>query len=77
MSRVLIKIYGQVQDVGFRYYSKIIAEKLDLIVNPKNETDGTVVIEAEGDDNSVNKFIEWCRQGPKYANVDKIEITKV
>lgn len=68
------KIYGRVQGVFFRYSAKIKAEELGIKGLARNEPDGSVCIEAEGKDEDLEKFIEWCRNGPNMARVDKVEV---
>lgn len=69
-----IKIYGDVQGVSFRYEAKIMADKLGIKGLARNELDGSVCIEVEGEENKLNKFLEWCRSGPDSANVEKVEL---
>lgn len=71
-----IKIFGLVQGVFFRVSAKEQADKLNLKGFARNESDGTVYIEAEGEKENLDKFIEWCKIGPTLANVEKIEVTK-
>ncbi|HEY4497069.1 MAG TPA: acylphosphatase, partial [Candidatus Paceibacterota bacterium] len=68
-----LKIYGNVQGVFFRQSAKIKADELGIKGFVKNEPDGSVYIEADGDGEAVERFIDWCRLGPDSANVDKIE----
>lgn len=69
-----VKIYGQVQGVGFRYYAREKAEDLALFVFVQNKSDGTVCIEAEGKKKDIlEDFLEWCRKGPQTAKVEKVE----
>ena len=69
-----IRIYGRVQGVGFRYFAGKEARTLNIVAFPRNESDGSVYIEAEGDEASLEKFIEWCRKGPKEARVENVEV---
>lgn len=69
-----IKIYGLVQGVFFRVTAMEHADKLGIKGFVRNEDDDTVYIEAEGEKTDLDKFIIWCRQGPTYAKVDKVEI---
>ncbi len=69
-----IKVYGQVQGVFFRYYTKEKAESLSLSGFVKNMPGGTVYLETEGEEESLKKLIEWCRKGPELAEVEKIEV---
>ena len=69
-----VKILGLVQGVNFRYYAKIKADELDIKGFVKNEPDGSVYIEAEGENDSLDRFVEWCKKGPRSAKVDRIEV---
>ena len=71
-----IKIFGKVQGVFFRQTTKEKARALGIKGFVRNETDGSVYIEAEGEEEILNKFIEWCKVGPSQARVEKIEITE-
>lgn len=70
---VKIHIYGQVQGVFFRSSAKEEALSLGLTGFARNEDDGSVYVEVEGDEDAVNKFIEWCRKGPSQAKVSNAE----
>lgn len=67
-----IKIYGRVQGVGFRVSAKRKAEELKLRGFVRNEPDGTVDIEAEGEEENLEKFLEWCKKGTLFARVEKV-----
>lgn len=71
VKHINIKIYGDVQGVGFRYEAKIIADKLGVKGFARNGADSSVYIEAEGGD--LEKFLEWCRKGPDLARVDRVD----
>ena len=71
-----IKIYGLVQGAFFRVSAKEQADKLSLTGFAKNESDGSVYIEAEGEEKNLNKFIKWCNIGPEMAQVEKVVITE-
>jgi len=73
MKHLNVRIFGQVQGVGFRYYAKREADDLNLKGIIKNEKDGSVYIELEGEEDSIEDFLEWCNDGPELAKVDKIE----
>ena len=68
-----IKIYGLVQGVFFRHSAQKEAEKLGLKGFARNEPDGAVYLEAEGEEKDLEKFLEWCRKGPPLAQVQKVE----
>lgn len=69
----VIKVYGDVQGVNFRYYAKQKAEELGITGYVRNSSNGTVDIEAEGESQALEQFIAWCRQGPKFAQVADVE----
>ena len=68
-----LTIGGRVQNVGFRFSAVQKAEQYDVKGFVKNQPDGTVYIEAEGEAENLNKFIEWCREGPPSASVEHID----
>lgn len=74
--RVHLLISGIVQGVNFRYYTRETAKKLNLTGWVKNLSDGKVEAVAEGDEEKINKFIEWAKHGPPSARVDNVEVKK-
>lgn len=72
MKHVNIKINGRVQGVFFRLSAKKMADKLSIKGFAKNMPDGSLYIEAEGDEEGLDQFISWCKKGPKLAKVSKI-----
>ena len=68
---ISVRVYGRVQGVGFRYYVLSRAQELGIRGWIKNEHDGSVSLEAEGA--SLNVFLDYLRQGPPRARVDKFE----
>lgn len=71
--RVTLKIYGRVQGVFFRHESSKRASVFRLSGYARNEPDGTVIIVAEGAEPQLKEFIEWCREGPRLAAVERVE----
>jgi len=69
-----IKIFGFVQGVLFRDSARNKAEGLNIEGFVRNELDGTVYIEAEGEEGDLKKFLEWCRQGPGSARVEDVDV---
>lgn len=70
---VIIKVYGTVQGVGFRFYTNKKAIELGIFGYVQNKTDGTVYIEAEGEETDLLTFIDWCNIGPQWARITKVE----
>lgn len=73
MRRFNIIVRGKVQGVFFRASAKEIADRLGIKGFVRNERDGSVYIEAEGDDDQLKKFITWCHQGPNRAEVVEVK----
>jgi len=71
---VKIKVYGLVQGVFFRESARQEARKLGLGGFARNEPDDSVYIEAEGSEENIKKFVDWCRKGPEMARVQRIEV---
>ena len=49
-----------------------MADQLSVKGTAQNKPDGTVAIEAEGDPFTLDAFLEWCRDGPEKAAVEKV-----
>ncbi len=71
---ISIKVSGRVQGVYYRASTHEEAQRLGLKGFVKNEPDGSVYIEAEGDDAVLNALVAWCKQGPPAARVTNVEI---
>lgn len=68
-----IEIQGKVQGVFFRFSTKVIADQLGVKGFVQNQLDGSVFIEAEGDDFAMENFMEWCHEGPDKAEVESVK----
>lgn len=73
---VNIRVTGRVQNVGFRLAAQKAASERHVSGFVRNEPDGSVYLEAEGDDDDVDSFIKWCHHGPSWARVDGINISE-
>ena len=70
---VVIRIRGRVQGVFFRDSATRKAKKFGIQGIARNECDGSVIIEVEGEEHALQQFIAWCRRGPPFARVDAVE----
>ncbi len=73
MVHINIKIFGDVQGVFFRHFAWLKAGELGITGFARNEPDGTVYMEAEGDEKALSNFLEWSKHGPESAKVEKVE----
>lgn len=68
--KILVK--GRVQGVGYRAFVSKVARGFGLKGYVKNQPNGTVQIEAEGNRETLDKFVTTCKIGPGWATVEKI-----
>ena len=71
-----IKVTGKVQGVYFRVTCKAVADQLGVKGFVRNNTDGSVYIEAEGDEFALESFLEFCHEGPDRAEVESVDQTE-
>lgn len=71
-----IKVTGLVQGVFFRDSTRQIARQLGLKGFVRNERDGSVYVEVEGERSKVDEFTAWLRKGPERASVEDLDIKK-
>jgi acylphosphatase len=67
-----IKITGKVQGVTFRFSAQSEARKLGITGFALNQPNGSVYIEAEGEEQKLAEFLRWCQSGPERAIVEKV-----
>jgi acylphosphatase len=64
---------GEVQGVGFRYAVWRLARDLDLSGFAMNQPDGSVLVEAEGSPERLEKLEQFLREGPRMATVTALD----
>lgn len=74
---VSISVKGRVQGVAFRHHTQNQARKYNISGFVKNMPDGSVYIEACGEENHMELFISWCRKGPVMARVTQIHMQEI
>lgn len=72
--RVELKIHGRVQGVFYRDSARRKARKFNIVGQVRNNPDDTVSIIAEGEEQDLKNFIEWCYNGSMLAKVIKVDI---
>ena len=60
------------QGVGFRYFAADAARSEGLAGSARNLADGRVIVVADGDDESLERFERALRQGPSRARVEQV-----
>ena len=56
--------------------TKAVADQVGVRGIVVNLKDGSVYIEAEGDDFALDSLLEFCQEGPEGAIVESVEIEK-
>lgn len=74
VKRVDLRITGHVQGVLFRHGAREKAQEFGITGWVRNEPDDSVRIMAQGPEDTLQKFIEWCRKGTEWARVEDVEI---
>ena len=74
--RVSVTVFGRVQGVAFRHYTTLRATELGVNGWVGNQPDGSVAGVFEGDENAVNALVDWCRQGPPAAVVERLDLRR-
>jgi len=70
-----IKISGRVQGVFFRVSTQREASRLGLAGFVRNEPDGSVYVEVEGEADVIDKLLTWLRKGgPPQGMVNDVDI---
>lgn len=71
-----IQVFGKVQGVYFRRDTQIKAQELDICGTVANKPDGSVYIEAEAEESTLEAFVNWCKSGPELANVTELKVSE-
>ncbi len=72
MKHIDIIVKGKVQGVFFRKFTQLKANELGVLGTVKNNEDSSVSIEAEGCDEDLKLFINWCHEGSPGALVNEV-----
>lgn len=67
-----ITVKGKVQGVWFRKYTREAAISRNLSGLVKNERNGTVYIESEGNKNDLQSFVQWLYKGSPLSKVEEV-----
>jgi acylphosphatase len=67
-------VHGYVQGVGFRYSVVRAAQTRGVAGWVANRPDGTVEAVFEGELEPVEALVRLCREGPRGAVVDRVEV---
>ena len=71
--RKKITFYGQVQGVGFRYHAYHSAELLGLTGWVRNEYDGSVQMEIQGEESQIDRMIQML-DSDRYIEITDMNV---
>jgi acylphosphatase len=69
----LYRVYGRVQGVGFRWWTRSQAQRLGLSGSVRNHTDGSVEVAARGSDAVLATLRSLLERGPPGAYVERVD----
>ena len=70
-------VSGEVQGVGFRFFTQRVAAHHQVVGYVRNLPDGRVEAYAEGTPESIEGFKHDLAAGPQYARVEQVEEVSV
>ena len=70
MKTIRLTIKGKVQGVFYRATAKDVADLIGIKGWVRNLPDHNVEITVTATEETLQKFINWCKQGPSKARVD-------
>jgi len=73
--RKRVTVHGDVQGVFFRDSTRQEARSQGVAGWVSNEPDGTVAAVFEGEPGAVERLVEFCRSGPRSADVESVDVT--
>ena len=74
MTRRRVIVHGRVQGVFFRDTARRMASSRGVAGWVRNNPDGTVEAVFEGSEEPVDSMVRFCEQGPRGADVERIEV---
>ncbi len=68
------RVKGKVQGVWYRKYTEEKARELNIKGYVKNESDGSVTVVAEGEEEYLSRFLKWLHEGSPMSRVEEVII---
>lgn len=72
--RLHAKIFGHVQGVNFRFYTRLKAKEIGVNGWVRNRADGSVEVTAEGTLSQLEELVDFLNKGPELASVLRVEL---
>jgi acylphosphatase len=75
LASIRVIVYGRVQGIGFRFFTRERAKKLELTGYVRNLPDrGMVEVAAEGEKDRLESLVEYLKAGPPGARVERVDV---
>ena len=74
MARKRIFASGRVQGVSYRAYAADEAMRLGLRGWVRNRSGGQVEALVEGDEETIQRFVDWCKKGSPASRVASVDV---
>ena len=72
-----VEVTGRVQGVGFREFTRMIAQRLGIAGWVRNRDDGAVELAAAGNPSQIETLLAAVRRGPAGGNVHEVRTLPV
>jgi acylphosphatase len=76
MVRQHVIVRGHVQGVFFRDSVRRLAQQRNVSGWVSNRRDGAVEAVFEGDEDAVQRLVDFARRGPRGAQVESVQVTR-
>lgn len=76
-NRISFRVHGEVQGVGFRYFTRKKATSYGLTGWVRNVPNNKVEGEVQGEEDVLQNFLKDIGQGPRHAHVVKLEKSEI
>jgi len=73
MKRLRINVYGRVQGVYYRASTQKYCREHAISGFVRNESDGSVYLEAESDEARLEHLLLWLKKGPPMSRVTEVK----
>lgn len=71
--RLHARVWGHVQGVNFRYFTRNTAQDIGVSGWVRNRSDGSVEVMAEGTHDQLERMLRFLQRGPSSATVSTVE----
>ena len=74
MKTIQLRVTGRVNGVGYRHYVKKKANEYKIFGFVQNESEGSILIEAEGEHIDIETFLDCCYRGSVLSKIRDVKV---